>query len=70
MRSIFLILGLLLTLAVIGVVAKKQLTSLPKTAPSILGQSLPDSSPQALPQQYKQALDAAMQPAKRELDEK
>ena len=70
MRSIFVILGLLLTLAVIGVVAKKQLTSLPKVAPAIPGVSLPDPSPQALQQQYKQALDAALQPTKRELNEK
>lgn len=70
MRSIFMILGLLLTLAIVGVLAKKQLTSLPSTTPVAPGQSPPDSSPQAVQQQFKQALDTAMQPAKREMDEK
>ena len=70
MRSIFLMVGLLVTLAIVGVVAKKQLTSLPKIEPTAPGQTFSDPSPQAIQQQYKQALDAALQPAKREPDEK
>ena len=70
MRSIFLIVGLLVTLAIVGVVAKKQLTSLPSASLATQSQSLTNPSPQAIQQQYKQALDAALQPAKREPDEK
>ena len=70
MRSIFLILGLLVTLAIVGVVAKKQLSALPSPSLPPQGQPLTHPSPEAIQQQYKQALDAAMQPARREMDEK
>ena len=77
MRSIFSILGLLVTLAVIALVAKKQLTALPTAdltplAPSqqIPGQLSSSPSIQSTQQKYKEALDAAMQPARREAEEK
>ena len=70
MRSIFMVLSLLLTLAIVGVLVKKQLASghTPNSTP--VGLALPAQSPQEVQQQFKQALDEAMQPAKRDADEK
>ena len=78
MRSIFLILSVLLTLAIVGVLVKKQLASTAASVSSTPGlpasssssSSSPSSPPKDIQQQYKQALDAAMQPAKRDADEK
>jgi hypothetical protein len=63
---------LLLTLGIVGVAAKKQLASVPNTSlvqPASSSAST-TQSPQEVQQQFKQALDAALQPAKRESDEK
>lgn len=70
MRSIFMVLSLLLTLAIVGVLVKKQLASVPTPTPATSGLASPSQSPQEVQQQFKQALDAAMQPAKRDGDEK
>jgi Cu/Ag efflux pump CusA len=72
MRSIFTILSLLLTLGIVGIVAKKQLASVPSTSlvQPASSSTLPTQSPQEVQQQFKQALDAALEPAKREADEK
>lgn len=70
MRSVFMIVSLLLTLAIVGVLVKKQLTSIPSVSPAMPGLTPQPQSPSDIQQQYKQALDAAMQPAKRDADEK
>jgi multidrug efflux pump subunit AcrB len=72
MRSIFSILGLLIVLAVVGMLAKKQLGSLAGSAPKAPAESgvtLPTAAPGASPQQQsqqiqqqiKQSVDAALQ---------
>ncbi len=70
MRSIFGVLSLLLVLGIIGVVVKKQLAAPQANA----GQPALAPSPQQTQQQFKQALDAAMQsaqpPKDRSSDEK
>ena len=70
MRSIFMVLSLLLTLAIVGVLVKKQLASVPPPTSAPVGMASPSQSPQEVQQQFKQALDSAMQPAKRDADEK
>jgi hypothetical protein len=72
MRSIFTFLGLLLTLGIVAIVAKKQLASVPSVSlvQPASNSASPIQSPQEVQQQFKQALDAALQPAKREADEK
>ena len=59
MRSIFGVLSLLLVLGIVGVVVKKQLDAPQANA----GQAAPVASPQQTQQQFKQALDAALQSA-------
>ena len=74
MRSIFTVVSLLLALAIVGVLAKKQLTSLLTVVPSAesttASQERTPQSPKEVQQQFKQALDAAVQPARREAEEK
>lgn len=73
MRSIFLILsllGILVALAVVSMSAKKQLTSLPVMVPGTAAQNSAAPPHQAIQQQYKQALDAALQPARPDMDDK
>lgn len=81
MRSILGILSLLIVLAVVGVLAKKQLstvTASPSAAPSDSGVVLPTTTPGASPQQQsqeiqqqvKQSLEAAMQQARPMPDDK
>lgn len=76
MRSLFSVVGLVVVLAVIGVIASRQLSGLrTSTAPSTpaAASALPASigaaavaqrSPAQLPAQYKQAIEAAMQTAR------
>lgn len=83
MRAIFGVLSLVVVLALVGVLAKKQLTTVRSGAPALT--QLPaadtgaavagaDASPSVLTspsqqlQQYKQSLDAATQPVRPELD--
>ena len=72
MRAIFSILSLLIVVAVIGMLAKKQMSSIastPAVAPTDSGVVLPVTTPGATPQQQsqqiqeqvKKSLDAAMQ---------
>ena len=80
MRAIFGVLSVLLVLAVVALLVKKQLVpsqqALP--APVLVGTEsaptspvgLPQASPQHIQQQYKQALDAAMQQARPVPDDK
>ncbi len=61
MRAIFTIGGLLLVLAIVGVLAKKQLSA--GVAPVVPGStaSAPAATPQQQVQQFKNAAEAAMQ---------
>jgi hypothetical protein len=85
MRAIFGVLSLLLVLAVVGLLVKKQLASTQQTIPAL---TLPAPAPagaepapaklvgtvqeqsQQIQQQYKQAIDSAMQQARPVPDEK
>ena len=65
MRSIFSVLGLLAVVLAIGMLVKKQI------APSTIGPApAAKATPQQTQQQFKQALDAAMQTPRPEPDEK
>ena len=80
MRSIFGFVGLLLVVAIIGLVAKKQLSSVAVIPPieNSAGVVLPVTTPGAtvqqqseqIGQQLKQSVDAAMQQARPVVDEK
>lgn len=78
MRSLFGLVGLLLTLAMVGMLAKNQLSGSGVRAPALQvpasggsGPDTPGAAPQKpvtageqqqIQQQYKQAMEAAMQP--------
>lgn len=90
MRAIFGVLSLLLVLAVVGLLVKKQLASTQQAIPALTSPALASSAPtssdadatstkpmgtvraqsQQIQQQYKQAMDAAMQQARPMPDEK
>lgn len=80
MRSIFGFVGLLLVVAIIGLVAKKQLSSVAVIPPiaNSAGVALPTTTPGAtvqqqseqIGQQVKQSVEAAMQQARPVVDEK
>lgn len=77
MRLVFGVLSLLIVVAVIGVLARKQLGALSAvgSAPAIpTGVSLPGSTPQQqsqqLQNQVKKSLDAAMEQTRPEADDK
>ena len=79
MRVVFGMVGLVVALAIVGVLAKKQLASTRAVVPSLqIPGVAPASAPtgtvreqsQQIQQQYKQALDAAMQQARPMPDEK
>ena len=79
MRVVFGMVGLVVALAIVGVLVKKQLASTRAVAPSLqIPGVAPASAPtgtvreqsQQIQQQYKQALDAAMQQARPMPDEK
>ncbi len=72
MKAVFGLIGLLVTLAIVGLVAKKQLTSTQQAVPALQVPGLPNpiavdpnasvkEQSQQIQQQYKQALDAAVQ---------
>jgi hypothetical protein len=74
MKALFGIAGLLLVVAIVGLLARKQLTSLqaPATAPAAPGAvaTQPAATPQQQVQQFKQAVDAGLQqPARAMPDE-
>lgn len=83
MRSIFGIVSLLVTLAIVGVIVKKQLTATSQTIPALVvpAATSPGDVPvqptgtvrqqsQQVQQQYKQAIENAMQQARPEPEEK
>ena len=85
MRGIFGILSLPVTLAIVGVLVKKQLTATSQTMPALVvpaaaGAGAGDTAvqptgtvkqqSQQIQQQYKQAIDNAMQQARPEPEEK
>jgi hypothetical protein len=61
MRAVFTIVGLVVVLGIVGVLARKQLTSgvAPRGAAQAAG--APTGTPQQQVQQFQKALDAAMQ---------
>jgi hypothetical protein len=64
MRVVFGVLSLLIVVAIVGVLAKKQLSAAvgPAAAPaSAEGASLPSGTPRQQVQQFKQAVEGAMQ---------
>ena len=79
MRGVFGMVGLVVALAIVGVLAKKQLASTRSVVPSL---QVPDAASvpaptgtvreqsQQVQQQYKQALEAAMQQARPLPDDK
>jgi hypothetical protein len=73
MKGVFALVGLLIVVAVIGLLSKKQMapimpTGLPPEISSENGvpPALTQSTPQQLPQQFKKAVDEAMQKARPE----
>ena len=82
MRAVFGVLGLLIVLAIVGVLVKKQLSSNRQAIPALTvpgpgtdsattkpARTMPEQS-QQIQQQYKQALDGAMQQARPMPEEK
>jgi hypothetical protein len=74
MRALFGIAGLLLVVVIVGLLARKQLTSLsgPGVVPAASGEVVtqPAATPQQQVQQFKQAVDASLQqPARAMPDE-
>ena len=62
MRAVFSVLGLVLVVAVIGLVAKKQLTAIAPPAPvAASGEPAAGPTPQNQVQQMRQAAEAALQ---------
>lgn len=71
MRAIFGVLSLLVVVAIVGILAKKQLTGAAAPAPSnAAGVVVPAGTPQQQVQQYKQAVEGAMQQARPMPDDK
>ena len=71
MRVVFSALSLLVVVAIVGLLAKKQLTSAPAPAqPTEAGVVVPSGTPQQQVQQYKQAVQGAMQQARPMPDDK
>jgi len=71
MRIVFSTLSLLVVVAIVGLLARKQLASAPAPARSTeAGVVVPSGTPQQQVQQYKQAVQGAMQQARPMPDEK
>ncbi|WP_210546075.1 hypothetical protein [Rhodoferax sp. PAMC 29310] len=77
MKAVFTLVGLLIMVAAIGFLSKKQMASIMPTGlpPEISTQggapaSLTNSKPQQLPEQFKKAVDDAMQKPRSEDDSK
>jgi hypothetical protein len=65
MRAIFTIVGLVLVLAIVGVLAKKQLgTGVAPPVAGGAGPAAPAGTPQQQVQQFQKAAEAAMQQAR------
>ena len=63
MRAVFTVLGLVVVLAIVGVLAKKQLGAgvAPKGAAAAEGVTVPAGTPQQQVQQFQKAAESAMQ---------
>ncbi len=64
MRSLFGIASLLIVLAIIGVLAKKQLGGTASVAPGAAPEASPQQQGQQIQQDIKQAVEGAMQQAR------
>ncbi|MBX3587554.1 MAG: hypothetical protein KF796_13015 [Ramlibacter sp.] len=74
MRAIFGVLGLLVVVLIVGMLAKKQLSAVSAPPAMPAGVSVPAAPPGATPQQqvdqYKQAVEGALQQARPMPDDK
>lgn len=63
MRAVFTVLGLVLVLAIVGVLAKKQLGAgvAPKDAATVEGMAVPAGTPRQQVQQFQKAAESALQ---------
>jgi len=71
-KAIFSVVGLLVVLAIVGVLAKRQLSSGVAPAPaanSVPGVAAPSGNPQQQVQQFQKAVEGAMQPPPRAGDD-
>ncbi|SFC24475.1 hypothetical protein SAMN05216344_11239 [Polaromonas sp. OV174] len=64
MRIVFSVLSLLLVLAVVGVLAKKQLAVAPVRLPPAQASSTPQVQSQQIQQQFQQTLEKTLQQAR------
>lgn len=66
MRAIFSIVGLLVVVAIVGLIAKKQLTAgtAPASAAAVHGVAMPTGTPKQQVEQFQQAVQGAMQQAR------
>lgn len=66
MRAVFSILGLLVVVAIVGLIAKKQLTAgvAPASGGSVAGVAAPSGTPKQQVEQFQNALQGAMQQAR------
>jgi Na+-transporting methylmalonyl-CoA/oxaloacetate decarboxylase gamma subunit len=71
MRIVFGVLSLLIVVAIVAVVAKKQLTSVPapSAAATSEGVAVPTGTPKQQVQQFKQSVESAMQQSRPVNDE-
>jgi hypothetical protein len=65
MRAIFGVLGLLIVVAIVGVLAKKQLSAGVAPPTTVQGVTTPAGTPQQQVKQFEQAVQGAMQQAPR-----
>ena len=71
MKAMFSIVGLLMVVAIVGLLAKKQLTGTPPTqTPAVAGAPAVGGSPQQQVQQFKAAAEAAVQAPRAMPDDK
>jgi hypothetical protein len=73
MRAIFSVVGLLLVVAIVGLLAKKQLTSVPPpavTGAPPAGVATPAGTPRQQVQQFQQAVQESMQSPRAMPDDK
>ena len=70
MRIVFGVLSLLVVVAIVGVIAKKQLTSVPAPASaSTEGMTAPTGTPKQQVDQFKNAVELQMQQPRQSTDE-
>lgn len=71
MKAVFSIVGLLVVVAIVGLIARKQLTAGVAPAPAgAAGVSVPTGTPQQQVQQFQQAVQGAMQQSRPMPDDK